>query len=122
LNIWKDKYTGKIDETLVGQRYLHNNNYLDVNLISQWTNFFKNIGQDSPKNDIKSINVGAITEKDGGIFTISIDVDFIAQTKRSFLLLVDKLSLTSNRTNLSLINEYFFNLRLVLRDKTAANA
>lgn len=118
LNIWKDKYTGKINDDLVGQKYLQLNNYLDVNLISQWTDFFKNIGKDSPKNDIKSITVGAISEKDGGIFTMAIDVNFVAQTKRSFLLLVDKLSMTSNRQNISLLNEFFFHLWAVVKEQT----
>ncbi len=118
LNIWKDKYTGQINDNLVGQQYLAQNNYLDVNLISQWTDFFKNIGNDSPKNDIKSITVGDIMEKDGGIFTMNIDVNFVAQTKRSFLLLVDKLSMTSNRQNISLLNEFFFHLWAVVKEKT----
>ncbi len=118
LNIWQDKYTGKIIDDLVWQKYLEMNNYLDVNLISQWTDFFKNIGKDSPKNDIKSITVGAITEQDGGIFIMPIDVNFVAQTKRSFLLLVDKLSMTSNRQNISLLNEFFFHLWTVVKEKT----
>lgn len=118
LNIWKDKYTGKISDDLVWQKYLQLNNYLDVNLISQWTDFFKNIGKDSPKNEIKSITVGAISEKDGGIFTMAVDVNFVAQTKRSFLLLVDKLSMTSNRQNISLLNEFFFHLWAVVKEQT----
>lgn len=117
LNIWKDKYTGKIDADLVWQKYLQENTYLDVNLISQRTDFFKNIGKDSPKNEIKSITVGVITEKDGGIFTLPIEVNFIAQTKRSFLLLVDKLSMSSNRQNISLLNEFFFHLRAVVKER-----
>ncbi len=117
LNIWQDKYTGKIIDDLVGQKYLQLNNYLDVNLISQWTDFFKNIGKDSPKNDIKSITVWSIAEQDGGIFVMPIDVNFVAQTKRSFLLLVDKLSMTSNRQNISLLNEFFFHLWTVVKEK-----
>lgn len=119
LNIWKDKYTGKIDDTLIGKKFLINNAYLDVNLISQWTDFFKNIGQNSPKNEIKSITVGNIIEKDGSIFTMPIDVTFLAQTKRSFLLLVDKLSMTSNRANISLLNEFFYHMWAVLNEKQA---
>lgn len=119
LNIWKDKYTGKIDDKLVGKKFLTENIYLDVNLISQWTDFFKNIGANSPKNDIKNIKVGTITEKDGGIFTMPIDVSFVAETKRSFLLLVDKVSMTSNRANLSLLNEFFYHLWGTLKEKQA---
>lgn len=117
LNIWKDKYTNKINETLVGQNFLKNNTYLDVNLISQWTDFFKNIGVDSLKNDIKSINVWTVKEWSNGTFTIWIDVSFTAQTKRSFLLFVDKMSITSNRENVALLNNFFFNLWGVLKEK-----
>lgn len=117
LNIWRDKYTHEVDMGLVWQRYLTNNSYLDVNLISQWTNFFKDIGPDSPKNEIKSIDVWTINEQEWGVFNIPIDVEFVAQTKRSFLLLVDKLSMTSNRSNISLLNEFFFNLWWILREK-----
>lgn len=116
LNIWKDKYTGQIDDSLIGKKYLEENAYLDVNLISQWTDFFKNIWQDSQKNEIDSINVGGINETSDGVFSVPITVSFTAQTKRSFLLLVDKLSVTSNRENISLINGFFFNLRNTLRE------
>lgn len=117
LNIWKDKYTNEIDETLVWQKFLKDNNYLDVNLISQWTDFFKNIGVDSLKNDIKSINVGSVSEGSNGTFSIWIDVSFSAQTKRSFLLFIDKVSITSNKENVSLMNSFFFNLWNVLKEK-----
>lgn len=118
LNIWKNKFTNKIDDTLIWQKYLKNNNYLDVNLISKWTNFFKDIWDDSPKNEIKSINVWDIVDNPiNWTFSITIDVDFVAQTKRSFLLLVDKISTTSNKENLWLMNEFFFNLWLVLKER-----
>lgn len=118
LNIWKNKFTNKIDDTLIWQKYLKDNTYLDVNLISKWTNFFKDIGDDSPKNEIKSITVWEIVDGwSNGTFSITINVDFVAQTKRSFLLLVDKISTTSNKENLWLMNEFFFNLWLVLKER-----
>jgi len=43
-------------------------------------------------------------------FYIPINIEFTAPNKRSFLLLVDKLSTTSNSANLSLLNEFFFYL------------
>lgn len=117
LNIWKDQYTNEIDETLIGKKFLQNNTYLDVNLISQWTDFFKNIGVDSLNNDIKSINVGSVSEGSNGTFSISFDVSFTAKTKRSFLLFIDKMSITSNKDNVALINTFFFNLWGVLKEK-----
>lgn len=118
LNIWKNRFTGKIDDTLIGQKYLEDNTYLDVNLIGKRTDFFKDIWKDSPKNEIKNINIWEIIEdKTNNTFSISIDLNFVAQTKRSFLLLVDKLSTTSNKENLWLMNEFFFNLWTVLKDR-----
>jgi len=40
-----------------------------------------------------------------------ITVSFRANSKRAFLLLSDKLSMTSNKENISLINEFFYYLR-----------
>jgi hypothetical protein len=40
-----------------------------------------------------------------------ITVSFVANSKRAFLLLADKLSMTSNKENISLINEFFYYLR-----------
>jgi hypothetical protein len=40
-----------------------------------------------------------------------ITVSFVANSKRAFLLLSDKLSMTSNKENISLINEFFYYLR-----------
>jgi hypothetical protein len=123
LNIWKNRFTGKIDDTLIWQKYLKNNTYLDVNLINKRTNFFKDIGGDSPKIDIKDITVWKILENAAnGTFTIGIEVTFVAQTKRSFLLLVDKLSTTSNKENLWLMNEFFYNLWTVLKERDAGAA
>lgn len=116
LNIWKNKFTNKIDDTLVWQKYLQENTYLDVNLIGSWTDFFKDIGEDSPKNEIRSISIGDISEQKG-TFTITMNVDFVAQNKRAFLLLIDKLSTTSNKENLWLLNEFFFHLWMVLKDR-----
>jgi len=117
MNIWKNRFTGKIDDTLVWQKYLQWNEYLDVNLIAKWTDFFKDIGRDSPKNEIKNIQISDVQETDGGVFMIPISLSFVAETKRSFLLLVDKLSVTSNRENLGLMNEFFSHLWAVLKEK-----
>jgi hypothetical protein len=120
LNIWKDKYTGQIDSRLIGEKYLDNNIYLDVNMVSRRTEFFKNIGSDSAKNEIKTIDVGGVVEREWWVFIIPISLTFAAQTKRSFLLLVDKLSMTSNRVNLALMNEFFYNVWNVLAEKDIA--
>lgn len=48
-----------------------------------------------------------------------ITVSFVANSKRAFLLLVDKLSMTSNRENIALLNEFFYYLRSeIKKEKT----
>lgn len=118
INLWKDKFTNKIDDTIIGQKFLQNNPFLDVNLISQRTDFFKNIGRDSAKNEIKDISVSDVVENIDGTFILTVSLSFVSETKRSFLLLVDKLSATSNRENLGLLNEFFFTVWTVLKEKS----
>ncbi|MBU0626115.1 hypothetical protein KKG31_08140 [Patescibacteria group bacterium] len=109
LNIWKDNYTNKIDTDIIGVNFLKNNPYNDVVLLQKRSTFFKNVG-DNEFNDVSDISIGDITETDGPYFYIPIKVSFKANSKRSFLMLVDKLSLTSNQENISLINEFFYYL------------
>lgn len=110
MNIWKDSYSDKIDTNIIGQDYLSKNPYIDNNLISHWTDFFRDIGRNTQYNEINDINIGNIAENLNGSFTLPINVSFSSSNKRSFLMLVDKLSITSNRGNISLINEFLYNL------------
>lgn len=110
MNIWKDRYGDTIDTTIVGQEYLQKNPYVDNNLIAHWTDFFRDIGRNTQYNEINDISIGVLEENENGSFTVPIDVSFSSSNKRSFLMLVDKLSITSNRGNISLINEFMYNL------------
>ncbi|MDR0608105.1 MAG: hypothetical protein LBG52_07385 [Candidatus Peribacteria bacterium] len=110
LNIWKDPYTAIIDPSLIGQKYLDADPYQDLKLIIYRSDFFRNVGEDTEFNEISDITVGNITDVDGEHFLIPIQLSFIAPNKRSFLLLVNKLSTTSNTVNISLLNEFFFYL------------
>ncbi len=111
-NIWKDNFTGELDVDIIGQKYLEKNPYEDTKLHSKWTNFFKNVGKNNEFNEIDSITIAGITpDKDNpDLFTVPIDINFTSNTKRSFLLLLNKLSMTSNAENVSLINEFVYYL------------
>jgi hypothetical protein len=50
-------------------------------------------------------------------FYIPISVSFSSPSKRSFLLLVNKLSITSNQSNIALLNEFFFYLLNEIKQK-----
>jgi len=110
LNVWKDSYTNKIDVTMIGTNFLKKNPYNDVVLLQKWSDFFKNVGDNNEFNEISDISIGDILETSDGYFSLPITVAFTANSKRSFLMLVDKLSVTSNKNTLSLMNEFFYYL------------
>ena len=111
LNIWKDPYTQVVDPSVIGLKFLQKNPYNDITLLQRRSDFFKNVGDNNESNDITDIQIGDIVENASGYFNMPISVSFVANSKRAFLLLVDKLSTTSNRENISLINEFFYYLR-----------
>lgn len=115
LNVWKEKYTNKIDTDLIGIKFLENNPYNDITLLQKRWDFFKNLGDNNESNDILDMKIGDFVEDDNGFFNMPITVSFVANSKRSFLLLADKLSITSNKENISLINEFFYYLRNEIR-------
>jgi hypothetical protein len=51
-----------------------------------------------------------VLEDNPNYFYTPISISFSSPNKRSFLLLVNKLSITSNQNNISLLNEFFFYL------------
>ena len=108
LNIWKDPFLGTIDTSIIGAKFLEKNPYNDITLITTWTNFFKNLWSD---NTIENIEVWDLSEDtEANLYHIPVSIKFKANSKRSFLLLVEWLSITSNQKNLSLINEFIYNL------------
>lgn len=108
LNVWKDPFVDTIDTTMMGSRFLEKNPYTDISLINQWTDFFKYMGSNT-YNEIDSIVVNELVEE-GQFFYIPIQVSFTAPSRRAFLFLLDKLSLTSDKNNIMLVNEFFYHL------------
>ena len=73
---------------------------------------------DAEYNIINSISVWeAVEVEDSDYFYLPITVTFTSPNKRSFLLLVNKLSMTSNVNNISLVNEFFFYLLMNIKEK-----
>lgn len=114
LNIWKDPFNWNIDTSIVWAKFLEKNSYDDIKLIQKWSNFFKNVWNNNEFNQIEDITIWDIVEEQE-FFHIPINIKFIANSKRSFLLLVEKLSTTSNQENISLINEFMYNLRMNIK-------
>lgn len=110
LFIRKDPYTGELDTSIVGKKFIEENPFTDTELIQYWSDFFRNVGDGTDYiviKDMKLWNMEEWVEQ----FTIPVTVSFIAPTKRAFLLLVDKLSLTSQEETISLINQFLYHLR-----------
>ena len=117
INIWKDTYTWELTDELMWQDYMELNNFIDTNLLVNWSDFFSNMWEDFPDNDITTISIWEVEPIDNDKFSIWIQVDFEAPDRRNFLMLIDKLSMTSNERNIGLINEFVYNMFLVIKDK-----
>jgi len=110
LNVRKEKYTDKIDTNLIWLKFLQQNPFNDITLLQKRGDFFKSLWDNNESNDVLDMKIGDITEDERGFFSMPITVSFRANSKRAFLLLSDKLSMTSNKENISLINEFFYYL------------
>ena len=114
LNIWKDTYLWTFNDDYIGIKFLENNPYNDTNLLDKRSNFIKDVWANNEYNQIENIEISEIVEE-WDEFYIPIKVEFISNSYRSFLLLIEKLSVTSNKESISLINELMYNIREVIK-------
>lgn len=119
LNIWKDLYVDQIHTDMIWIKFLENNPYGDSMLIDKRTSFFQDVWENNESNKVSDISVGNFIEDENWFFTIPITLSFESNSKRSFLLLLDKLLTTSNQENVWLINEFMYYLiQNIKKDKT----
>ncbi len=117
LNVWKDPYTKNFDIRYLWQKYLETDKFQDLYLIQYWSDFIKHVSDDADYNSIENITIGEMVElEDSNYFYTPISVSFSSPNKRSFLLLVNKLSTTSNTNNIALVNEFFFYLLMNIKE------
>ena len=57
LNVWENPFTKEIDVTLMGQKYLDNDQFQDIILIQYWSDFIKNIGENFESNELTNIEI-----------------------------------------------------------------
>lgn len=114
LNIRKDEYLWTIYDDYIWEKFLENNPYNDIDLIDKRSNFIKNVWSNNEYNNISSIEIWEINEVWDDFF-IPIKVSYVSNSYRSFLLLVEKLSTTSNQKSISLINELIYNIREIIK-------
>ena len=121
LNVWKDPYTKNFDIRYLWQKYLEADKIQDLYLIQYWSDFIKHVSDDADYNTIESISIWEMVElEDSNYFYTPISVSFTSPNKRSFLLLVNKLSTTSNTNNIALVNEFFFYLLMNIKEHKQA--
>lgn len=121
LNVWKDPYTKNFDIRYLWQKYLEADKFQDLYLIQYWSDFIKHVSDDADYNAIENITIGEMVElEDSNYFYTPISVSFTSPNKRSFLLLVNKLSTTSNTNNIALVNEFFFYLLMNIKEHKVA--
>lgn len=118
LNVWKDPYTKNFDMSILWQKYLEMDKFQDLFLIQYWSDFFKYVWNDADYNIIESISIWdkVILPDNPDYFYTPISISFSSPNKRSFLLLVNKLSTTSNQSNIALVNEIFFYLLNAIKE------
>ncbi len=117
LNIWKDPYTKKIDISMMWKKYLDSNPYQDITLLSQWSSIIRDSWKEVGLNEVTDMKIGDIIEDKTWHFKIPITVSFKSNSKRAFLLLVNKLSLTSNISNIWLLNDFMYYLFNTIREQ-----
>ena len=121
LNTWKDPYTKNFNMAVLGQKYLETDKFQDLYLIQYWSDFVKYVWNDADYNEIDQVTIWdkTVLEWNPAYFYIPVTISFSSPNKRSFLLLVNKLSTTSNQNNIALLNEFFSHLlEIIKKDKT----
>ena len=121
LNIWKDPYTKNFNMAILWQKYLEMDKFQDLYLIQYWSDFVKYVWNDADYNEIDQITIWdkTVLEWNPEYFYIPVTISFSSPNKRSFLLLVNKLSTTSNQNNIALLNEFFSHLlEIIKREKS----
>lgn len=121
LNVWKDPYTKDFDMSILWQKYLEKDKYQDLYLIQYWSDFAKYVWNDADYNTINTITIWekTVLPDNPNYFYTPITITFTSPNKRSFLLLVNKLSMTSNTNNIALLNEFFHHLLESIKAKKA---
>ena len=117
LNIWKDPYTKQVDITMMWRKYLDRNPYQDISLLSQWSSIIWESWKEVWLNEVTDMTIWNIVEESAWYFKIPITVSFKKKSKRAFLLLVNKLSLTSNISNIWLLNDFTYYLFNTIREE-----
>jgi len=120
LNIRKEAYTDKLNLNLVGEKFLEQNPFNDINLYQKWSNFFSST-EKNQVNSIENLEIGDITETEYGLYGIKISFSFVTPSKNALLFLADKISISSDKENISLLWEFVYYLRQQIKNDKVAS-
>ena len=113
-DIWIDKFSKVVDPNIFWKSYLKKADYIDLNIIRYWGNFFTYSYKwklyQGEKNTIDSIKLGKIDLLDNNLAKLGLNISFLLNSDKSFYWLISKLTLTSNEKNIMLLNEFTFDL------------
>jgi len=122
VNIWSDKYSSKIHVDVFGENYLKSAKYIDINLMSYWWNFFKKTykwdlyWKHGGYNQIQNINIGTFTPVSDKIAKLPIQANLLLKNDKMFYSIISKLTSTSDKKNILLIDEFTFYLWKNIRE------
>ena len=115
VNIWINPFSEAINPNIFWSEYLKKANYIDLNLIKYWSDFFtlSYIGKlyqglDNIINWFKLQKINIIPDKN--LAKIGLNIKFSLTDEKSFYGLISKLTLTSDVKNIMLINEFTYDL------------
>jgi len=118
VNIWENKFSWKINVDLFWSQYLNKASFIDLNLVKYWSDYFTNSYKwklyQWEKNTIDNISVWQFFWKDSkdskNIIELPIKLNFWLNDDKSFYWLISKLTSTSDKKNIMLINEFTYYL------------
>ena len=115
VNIWKNKFSWKINVDIFWTQYLNKASFIDLNLVKYWSDYFTKSYKwklyQWEKNRIDNISVWQFSWKDSdNIIKLPIKLVFWLNDDKSFYWLISKLTSISDKKNVMLINEFTYYL------------
>lgn len=112
LDIWKDKFSQKINVDIFWWEYLDKAAYIDLNLVRYWSEYFEKSYKwkfyQWERNRVDNILVDDMQsdKEDKSLTNLWMEIKFGLNSDKSFYWLISKLTSTSNKKNVMIISEF----------------
>lgn len=117
VDIWKNKFSWKINVDVFWSEYLNKADFIDLNLMKYWSNYFISSYKSKwklyqwEKNRIDNIWIWKFSLLKGtNITTLPITLNFWLNDDKSFYWLISKLTSTSDQKDIMIISEFTYYL------------